>query len=92
MNRKKVFSFKPDARFFNFDESSFIIDISDHNLYSLGKSSALMAASLDGNTDTDGIIRIIQKYYRVSKEDGALAVEKFLTLMLQKQLIGEVVF
>jgi len=91
MNKEKVYSFTPDAKFFNFDESSFIIDISDHNLYSLGKSSALMAASLDGDTDTDGIIHIIRQYYRVSKEDGTSAVEKFLTLMLQKQLIEQVV-
>ena len=78
MDRKKVFSFKPDARFFNFDESSFIIDISDHSLYSLGKSSALMAAGLDGKTDINGIIDIIRQYYRVSPEDGAAAVEKFM--------------
>ncbi len=90
MDRKKVFSFKPDARFFNFDESSFVIDISNHNLYSLGKSSALMAANLDGKTDMDGVIDIVREYYRVSREDGAGAVEKFVTLMLQKHLIIEV--
>ena len=90
MNREKVFLFKPDARFFNFDESSFIIDISDHTLYSLGKSSALMAASLDGKTHMNGIIDIIRGYYRVSAEDGAGAVEKFISMMLQKHLIKEV--
>lgn len=87
MNGKKVYSFTPNTRFFNFDESSFIIDISDHNLYSLGKSSALMAASLDGKTDVNGIIDIIRQYYSVSVKDGASAVEKFFQMMLQKHLI-----
>jgi hypothetical protein len=90
MNKEKTYTFAPHARFFNFDESSFIIDISDHNLYSLGKSSALMAASLDGKTDMNGIIDIIRQYYRVSVEDGAGAVEKFFQMMLQKRLIEEV--
>jgi len=90
MNREKVFLFKPDARFFNFDESSFIIDISDHTFYNLGKSSALMAASLDGKIDMNGIIEIIRQYYQVSAEDGAGAVEKFISMMLQKHLIEEV--
>jgi hypothetical protein len=91
MNGKKVFQFKQNARFYNFDESSFVIDISDHTFYSLGKSSALMSAGLDGKTDINGIIDIIRKYYRVSPEDGAAAVEKFVTMMLEKPLIEEVV-
>lgn len=90
MNREKVFLFKPDARFYNFDESSFIIDISDHTLYNLGKSSALMATSLDGKTDMNGIIDIIGQYYQVSTEDAAGAVEKFIAMMLQKHLIEEI--
>ncbi|MCF8126975.1 MAG: PqqD family protein [Deltaproteobacteria bacterium] len=91
MNGKKVFQFKQNARFYNFDESSFVIDISDHTFYSLGKSSALMAAGMDGETDINGIIHIIRQYYRVSPEDGAAAVEKFMTMMLNKPLIEEVV-
>lgn len=90
MNREKVFLFKPDAMFYNFDESSFIIDISDHTLYNLGKSSALMAASLDGKIDMIGIIDIIRQYYQVSAEDAVGAVEKFIAMMLQKHLIEEV--
>jgi len=90
MNGKKVFQFKQNARFYNFDESSFVIDISDHTFYSLGKSSALMAAAMDGKTDINGIIRIIRQYYRVSLEDGAAAVEKFMTMMLKKPLVEEV--
>ena len=92
MKREKVYSFTPNAKFFNFDESSFIIDISDHSLYSLGKSSALMAVSLNGKTDMNGIIDTIRQYYRVSAEDGAAAVEKFFQMMLQKCLIEEVDF
>ncbi len=86
-----MFQFKQNARFYNFDESSFVIDISDHTFYSLGKSSALMAAGLDGKTDINGIIDIIRQYYRVSPEDGAVAVEKFMAMMLEKPLIEEVV-
>jgi hypothetical protein len=90
MDGRKVFQFKENARFYNFDERSFVIDISDHTFYSLGKSSALMAAGLDGKTDINGIVDIVGQYYRVSPEDGAQAVGKFVTMMLEKPLIEEV--
>ena len=89
MDIKKVFQFRDGVRFFDFDESSFIIDTSSNDLYNLGKSSALISANLDGKNNLGEIMEIIRKSYNVSLEDSTSAVTKFITVMQQKSLIEE---
>ncbi len=85
-----MFRFKEKARFYNFDDGSFVIDISDLSFYSLGKSSAIIAAALNGKRDVSGVIDIVREHYDVSPHEGARAVEKFMEMMRQKPLIEEV--
>lgn len=90
MDLKRVFRFRENARFFNFDDRSFVIDISDLSFYSLGRSSAIMAAAMNGKRDVSGVIDIVRQHYDVSPHEGAGAVERFIEMMLQKPLIEEV--
>ena len=90
MDHQKVFQFKENVRFFDFEERSFIIDTLDCSLYNLGMSSALISIHLDGKNDLDTIVGVIKKHYAVSARESEIAVEKFVAMMMQKNLIQEV--
>ena len=89
MDIQKVFQFREGVKFFDFEEYSFFIDTFDHSLYSLGMSSALISANLDGKNNLETIIRVIRRHYDVSAGESESAVAKFVVMMQQKHLISE---
>ena len=86
----KIFQFRKEVRFFDFEESSFIIDISDSSLYNLGKSSALIAANIDGTNNLNKIAEVIRSSYNVTEEESGEVVLKLLSMLQQKNLVREV--
>lgn len=90
MDHQQVFQFKENVKFFDFAESSFIIDTLDCSLYNLGMSSSLISVNIDGKNNLETIVGVIKKHYDVSARESEIAVEKFVAMMLQKNLIQEV--
>jgi len=89
MDIQKVFQFREGVKFFDFEESSFIVDTSDNSLYNLGMSSALISANLDGKNNLGKIMGVIKKHFDVSARESESAVAKFVAMMQQKNLIQE---
>ena len=89
MDSQKIYQFREGVRFFHFDESSFVVDTTGLSLYSLGMSSALISANLDGSNSLSDIMEIVQKYYKVSAEDSETAVMKFISMMDRQGLVQE---
>ena len=90
MEPTEVFRFRKGVRFFDFEESSFVIDISNQSLYNLGKSSALIAASIDGKNDIAKVMQVIMEHYDVSREDSANAIIRFLAMMQERGLVEKI--
>ena len=90
MEPTEVFRFRDGVRFFDFDESSFVIDISNQSLYNLGKSSALIAANINGKNDISRVMQVIMEHYDVSREDSANAVIRFMAMMQEKGLVEKI--
>ena len=89
MDMQKVFQFREGVKFFDFEEYSFVIDTFDHSLYSLGMSSALISANLDGKNNLETIMGVIRRHFDVSAGESESAVAKFIVMMQQKNLIQE---
>lgn len=87
METSTVYRFSAKARFFNFDAQSFIIDVDAQSFYSLGVSSAVIAAQLDGKNDLGRIVDLIRECFGASEADSKAAVTKFVDMMASKQLI-----
>ena len=89
MDLNKVFQFRDGVRFFAFDEQSFIVDTAFGTVYDLGLSSALISAHLDGWRNLAVIVGVVKEYFNVSSAVGAGAVDKYIKLMQENNLIEE---
>jgi hypothetical protein len=90
MQPTEILRFREGVRFFDFEESSFVIDISTQSLYNLGRSSALIAANINGKNDISKVMQVIMEHYDVSREDSANAVIRFLAMMQERGLVEKI--
>jgi hypothetical protein len=90
MDRQTVFAYRETVRFFDFEEKSFIVDLPQAALYSLGQSSAIIGAGIDGRRTVGAIVDILRRHYDVLEEEATRSVLQFLGRLRQQGLIVEV--